>query len=419
MKHPRTIEDVVRCRLCVSCGACVSEAPEGAIEWLLDAKAGMYRPRVLDPKAAAGAFDVCPGGGLNIQALSRKLFGEDIPFSPWLGSYRQAWAARSTNADLLNRASSGGVMTALALFLLESRRIEGVTVTGMEYLPQGPRPVAKLARTVQELQDAQGSKYCPTSTNLLVRQCLKEGGRYLFLGTPCQVAALRLATQKDPRAAKAFPFTMANFCGGFRDFRQTDWLIRKHGIEPGDVRSFRYRGQGQPGSMQIETRDGSVKTEAYPQYLRGCPVKKLKRCVFCVDGTGLLADFACGDAWLDRYTQSGAAWSIILARSETAQKIIQEMVDQRLLTAEPVSEKDIKASQTVNLSSKIDRQYKRMQACRLVGMSLPRWDVSLPKNGTTYYNEVRTLVSKMASGNRVLAGLKRKIRSRRAGRAGK
>jgi coenzyme F420 hydrogenase subunit beta len=286
-------------------------------------------------------------------------------------------------------------MTAVGQFLIENGLVDAATVVRFEYGDgTGPRPTEYLAGSLKDLMAGQGSKYCPTSVNRLVRDCVERGGRYLFCGTPCQVAALRLAIRKHPELAASFPFTMAHFCGGFRDYRQLDWIVRKHGLDPVEVEYFRFRGNGQPGGMCARTRSGQTVEEPYPQYLGDCPIPKLKRCVFCIDGTGQLADFACGDAWLPRYRNDRYPWSIVIARSEAAVGIIDEMTRSGHLTTEPVSFADMVRSQKSNLTSKVHRQYKRMKLYSLLGTSMPHWDVELPRGDNTYWGELAVLVGK-------------------------
>ena len=398
-----SIHDVVKRGLCLGCGACVSAAPEGQLRLKEDPRRGLPIPISSGswPKRGEIPFEICPGKGMPLQELGEKLFGESLAWTPTLGRYRLAVAAHSTDSELLEHATSGAVMTAIALDLLNHKEVDGVTVTRFVYGPAGPRPVSYIARNRQDLLSAQGSKYCPTSTNLLIRECLADSGRYLFVGTPCQVGSLRQACMHDDSLKKTFPYTMANFCGGFRDLRQINWLIRKFGLNPKDVTFFRHRGGGQPGSMKIEDRDGRQHIEPYPAYYSLNPISKNRRCALCIDGTGHLADFACGDAWVERFLKDRYPWSIILARSQQAQSVIQRMQSEQLLVTTDIAVEEILYSQRSNLNSKITRQYKRRRLMSLMGLTLPEWDVKLPVSGS-YYQEIRTLILKWLSTWRLL-----------------
>jgi coenzyme F420 hydrogenase subunit beta len=374
---------------------------------------GMRLPEIVDPTQVTGCgdeFEVCPGVGLAIDEVSRELYGEELATSLELGRYRASYAAHSTDSAILERASSGGVMTAIAKFLMEKGLIDAATTVRFEYgNGRGPRPVEYLAGSWSDLMAGQGSKYCPTSVNLLIRECADRGGKYLFCGAPCQVAALRLAIRKHRELGSLFPFTMAHFCGGFRDYRQLDWIIRKHGLNPEEVEYFQFRGNGQPGGMCARTRSEQMVEEPYPQYLRDCPVPKLKRCTLCIDGTGHLADFACGDAWLPRYRNDDWPWSIVIARSAAAMGIADEMARLGRLVVEPLSFEEVIRSQRSNLTSKVARQYKRMKLYGLVGAAMPVWDVELPHGSNTYWGELVVLARKRLSRYGPLIAIRRRL----------
>lgn len=404
MSRVGSIQDVVRLGLCVSCGACASAAPPGTIRMVFDRKRATFIPEITDSGRVSGRgpeLTVCPGKGLPIKSLATELYGEAANDSFELGRYRSAFAVRAVDPRILENASSGGIMTEIARYLIENKLVEGVTASRFAYGPPGPRTESLIARTFEDLLSAQGSKYCPTATNQLIRQCVEAGGRYLFSGTPCQVAALRLAMREDRLLRQVFPCTMANFCGGFHNFRRLEDLIRFDGIAPAEVEYLRFRGGGQPGSMLIRSRDGRVATAPYPDYLRRSDVPKNKRCTYCVDATGELADFACGDAWIDRFLKTEYSWSVVLARSEFAEQIVGELASKGRIETMPVSSEEIRDSQQKNINSKKYRQYKRMQISRLLGIAIPEWGQELPRGNGSYLHEIKVLIGKTAPGRRM------------------
>ena len=398
MGHSGSIQGIVRQGLCISCGACVSAAPEGAMRMVLDEHKGVFVPEVLDAATVSGSgpeCEVCPGKGAPIVRMEKELFGDADHYRMELGWYRRLVACHSGSPQILEHASSGGVMTDIARFLIERGHVDGVTVSRFTYGGKGPRTESFVARDLDGLMAGQGSKYCPTTTNALVRECAESGGRYLFLGTPCQVLALRLAQAQRPELRETFPLTMANFCGGYRDFRDLDDLLERNGLDPRKVARFRFRGGGQPGSMLAADSRGNTVCVPYPTYGRGSLLPKAKRCVFCIDGTGLLADFACGDAWVDRFAnKDGFPWSVVVLRSKAAADVFGQIVEDGRLTVESITEDEVLYSQRHNLDSKITRQRRRMALHRLFGTAMPAWDMPLPRNGGTWLGEIRTVLGK-------------------------
>lgn len=376
-----SIQDIVRKNLCISCGACVAASPPGAIEMRYDAGSGMFYPKLLKPGLVTGKGEevaVCPGKGYPIIGLSRRFESPGQKICVEFGTWRKAWAAQSSDQVILERASSGGVMIAIAEYLMASGRVDGAVVTGMQYGPPGPRPKAYIARTRKELLEAQGSKYCPSPTLLALSEALETRERFLFIGTPCQIGGLRMLQELRPELRERFPFVIGNFCGGFRDCRETDALIRRQGFSPLTIRRFRYRGGGQPGSMLMENEGGKTASLPYPQYARKTGFLENRRCRMCVDATAELADFSCGDAWLPRFLKTGSPWSIIMTRSGEATEIVESMEREKSLFLKDVSDDEIKESQRGNLLSKKTRQAARRRLFGSIGFALPEFDGGFP-----------------------------------------
>lgn len=392
----KSIKEVVAKSLCISCGACVAAKPQARLEMKESPQAGMYFPETDLPPGAWGSgkeFDVCPGKGYEIERLADSLYPGSPNRDVFLGHWASAWACRSLSERLGRNAASGGIMTSLCQHLLASGVVDGAVVTGFTFGSPGPRPKAFIATTTDELFAAQGSKYCPVPMDQVLAEVREFSGRVVFVGTPCQIAGLRLLQGREPKLKDKVPVTVGNFCGGFRDLRETDRIIRRAQHSPDCVTQFRYRGGGQPGSMKIVDESGSITTLTYPDYVRLTGVTKNRRCRMCVDATAELADFACGDAWIPRFLESGLQWSILLARSEYASRVIDEMKNIGALELAEVSREEIMSSQKGNLTSKKVRQQARRKLYRILGFALPEFDGGYVKHKSGIALELKVFLS--------------------------
>ena len=135
-----------------------------------------------------------------------------------LGSYHSIFAAQSCDKEILKRASSGGVMTLIGLYLLENNFVDGVVVTGISYGNEGPRPFGYIANNKKMLMEAQGSKYTPSPTMSILNEIISKPGKYVVVGTPCQIAGLEKARKINSVLDESIYLTITNFCGGFRDY---------------------------------------------------------------------------------------------------------------------------------------------------------------------------------------------------------
>ena len=294
------IQDVIKQNLCISCGACVSAAPVNTIELRYDHKYDMYIPVIIQPNLVDGRGDefiVCPGKGVDLIRLSKTVSKNVETNDSYLGYIDGVWAAHSNNVGILENASSGGIMTEIASFLLSSGRVNGIITTKLDYNEKGPVPKTIIAKSIDELIECQGSKYLPVASDAILGLLPSYQGTVAFIGTPCQIEGLRMLQERNDMLRNKVRYVIGNFCGGIRNFKAMYTTIERQGIKPSNVIRFRFRGGGQPGSMMIEDSFGRIVHRPYPEFEKDTGYKKIERCRLCIDGTAELADFACGDAW--------------------------------------------------------------------------------------------------------------------------
>jgi coenzyme F420 hydrogenase subunit beta len=301
----------------------------------------------------------------------------------------EAYAVRSLVPRILENASSGGIITATAHHLLSTGQVTGVVATSLAYGPDGPRPRSMIARDIETLLACQGSKYCPVSIHEAIEPLRHRGERIAFIGTPCQIAAVRMLMEQADWLRSAVRFVIGSFCGGMKSYKEMDALIRRQGVQPAEVVRFAFRGGGQPGRMTIEDVHGKKCERPYPDYVTDTGYRKLDRCRLCVDGTAELADLASGDAWLPRFMKSGKTWSIAIARNEDAARLLREMKEKGILEVQPISQDEIRHSQRSNLSSKKKRMTARRRLYRILGRPTPVYDGGFPVADTGLGFELR------------------------------
>ena len=106
-----------------------------------------------------------------------------------------AWVAQNLNNEDLKTSSSGGGFIAIAKYVLS----QGGVVYGAAY-QDGPIVAHERIDDIAKLERLKGSKYVQSDTRDAysnVKIDLKEGRMVYFVGTPCQVAGLKLFLRKD------------------------------------------------------------------------------------------------------------------------------------------------------------------------------------------------------------------------------
>lgn len=382
------INKVITNGFCLGCGLChVMDENVNITE-----KDGNLRSEYKDNKNE-DHISICPAAGYDIVNLGKEIHNAKN-YSYELGWFEELHMAKSLDEEILKKASSGGAMTTIALYMLENGYADGVICTKYICNNQTSRPYTFIARNKSELLTAQGSKYCPTSTLSILAE-LRNDEKYVLIGTPCQVAGWRKYF-KVCKPEINIVLTIANFCGGFRDFREIDHFIHNvAGIK--DVTYFQHRGDGVPGQMLIVGKDGKEWKYPYPDYAFLSSIQKNKRCIYCIDATGELADISCGDVWLDRVKQTRQPWSSVILRNAKAVHFFNDMIKKGILGVDEITLEEVVKSQKLNITSKKYRQYKRMRIQTALFKYLPDWNGCIQDIGGTYYNECKILLSKFIS----------------------
>lgn len=285
------------------------------------------------------AYEACPGKGIDYPDNTRALFGR-LPENWLLGCYRRLYVGRATSPDIRRRAASGGVISQTLIYLLESGLIDGAVV-----LQQGrPRPWQAepvIARTPQDIMSAAQSVYVPAPVNTILPQMEAFHGRLGYVGLPDQVASLRVLQQAGHEGALKVDYVLGPYVGTSMYLGAIESFLRASGVKSlAQVASLRYREGEWPGYLQATLHDGRVlrARKFYYNYL--IPFYITQASLQAVDFSNELTDISVGDAWSPRYEKRGEGFSVVVARSEQAEALLQQMVHEGYLALEETTAKD-------------------------------------------------------------------------------
>jgi coenzyme F420 hydrogenase subunit beta len=246
------VRDVAQADLCAGCGLCQAIAGPDRIQLALDDQ-GFYRPQLVEDDAAAwpSIEQVCPGVVVR-QEHNRQPAGLERTWGP----IQAARVGHATDPEVRWQASSGGALSALLIYLLESDQVDAVLHTG----PDAGDPfltVASPSRDRQQVLAKAGSRYAPSAPLADLAEWLDSGlGRIAFVGKPCDVAALRAYGRLTPQIERQIVLHISFFCAGVPSLLATYDLVRALGIAREQVRQLRYRGFGWPGRATAIGLDG-------------------------------------------------------------------------------------------------------------------------------------------------------------------
>lgn len=372
MPRCKSLEDIVENGLCIGCGLCVSVAGHDRLA-MRPTPEGVVRPaklKALDQATTERILQVCPGISIDAPATTIVPSIDDVDFGP-IARLHKGYAG---DEEMRFIGASGGTLTALADFLIETKEVDFVLHVRAD--PTAPiRSIATTSSTRAEVLAAAGSRYGPVAPLERLDQCLSGKQRFAVIAKPCDIAALRALGKTDQRVRALIPYMLTMVCGGVPHLSNTDRIIGKFGLKEEDVRLLRYRGHGWPGLTRIEALDGRVFEQTYNETWCGPEGYSLQfRCKICPDSIGLSADIVIADPWLPEAPRAEFrdGWSSILARTEAGVRLLENAERAGCLKLYPYSLAELRTSQVYH-SRRRSAVIARLVGLMLAGSPLPKF----------------------------------------------
>ena len=366
----KSAKRVAEAGLCVGCGVCMSICPFDAVNMVKDDTLGIYKPVVSEKCEECGlCVETCFGIGIDPK-LGSDIFKKGSK-DPLLGVCLNCYAGCACNSDIRFNSASGGIVTALLLYALEEKMVNGVLVTKMdENKALEPKPF--IAKTRSEVTSAARSKYCPVPADVALKVIMQEEGHYAVVGLPCHIYGIRKAESIYPDLADKIRFHIGILCGGTQSFLATEYLLRRHKVRREEIRRIEYRGEGWPGKMLIEGIRDDKLLLPYPEYWEAFGSLFLPYgCTLCADGFNRFADISCGDAWLPEYQGDNLGTSLIITRNKIGEQLMSGAYEKRAIQIKKVECARMMQAQKSMIRFKTRNLRTRFQLMKTLGRPLP------------------------------------------------
>ena len=336
------IQDVQKPGLCHRCGGCVtfcSAVNFGALE--LDSEG---RPRYADQDKCIECglcYTICPEIDELDDETKQKL-GWRAP----IGRVIESAIARASDRSIREKATDGGVVTALLVHLFKSGRIDGAIVT-KQTGPFQRQPF--LAESEADIRDTAGfffdtshgmkrfSDYYITYSQFREFNPLIQKGlqRVAFVGTPCQIRAVRRMQTLSIIPSDSIKFCLGLFCSGNFVFgeKQRDKIAKIGGFQWEDVRKLNIKED-----LLVHLNNGEVKT----MMLDELEFMKRFACYFCPDYSAEYADVSFGGIG----AQEG--WTTVITRTPVGRAIFADARSRKVIEDNRQGEYQKLRSQALN-----------------------------------------------------------------------
>ena len=365
------IKQVINSGLCNRCGSCVGLS-RGKI--VFGDRTGKYLPEIkerLTPEEEELVFAACSGKGFDFPEERNKIFGENTPEHIYTGAYRSIFIGHSTDEQIRSLSASGGIISAVLVWLLEKGEIDGAVVLGMsEKEPWLTRPFIATSR--EEILQAAQSKYIISSVNEILPQIGEFEGNLAYVGLPGQVQSVRNLQRMGHPSVRNIKFIFGPFYGNTLHFSSVRSFLRSFGYKDyKEITRLYFRYGEWPGKMRVEFRDGSVieLPKFHANYL--IPFHIVKNSLLCTDLSNEYTDISGGDAWAPVYEERGKGFSMVICRSEKGEKILDAMLREKRLELEPITGEEAITMHSHGYDLKKRGTFIRLRFRRLFGQRVP------------------------------------------------
>jgi len=220
---PKSFEDLIKdvheLGICGECGGCVSFCSAGEIKAIEMSESGPPRYYNKDNCLHCGiCYLVCPQTHVMDDELNKR-----FNYKVSIGNYTKVTSSQATSEKIRQKATDGGVVTAILSYLLDKNLISGAIVSKKE----GPfSRIPFFATSKDDLLEAAGShydmshgvvdlenydSYVPTITKLKT-VVSSDIPTIAVVGTPCQIMSLRKMQALSILPAHVVKYTLGLFC---------------------------------------------------------------------------------------------------------------------------------------------------------------------------------------------------------------
>jgi coenzyme F420-reducing hydrogenase beta subunit len=282
-----------------------------------------------------------------------------------LGYYLSAYAGYVRDGQFRTQGSSGGLVSWIACELLQRGLADAVL-----HVKQGsgggqPLFCYGISRNRAEVMAGAKSKYYPVELSKVLNHVRASPGRYVIVGVPCFIKAVRLLASQEAVFQNRIKFYVGIFCGHLKSTAFAEMCAWQCGVAPSELQAidFRTKRPGHRASDYAVTvtgrRGGRMVTVTKPIAELfgsnwGFGLFKYKACDFCDDVVAETADISFGDAWLPEYESDSQGTNAVVVRSRLLDSILAEAKQAGRVHLEPLSAQRVVESQAAGFRHRGD-----------------------------------------------------------------
>ena len=372
-------DSVIKQDMCIGCGACLYSTSNDnlVMKWN---KEGFLNPTSeTSDMESEKSLKVCPFNPFPDKEVRTEkeianIFLKDAPnHHQRVGRYYNSYVGYSNKYRLTS--SSGGMATYLIEQLLNQNIVDAVIT-----VKEGKDSFYEYSviRLTDDLISTSETKYYPVTLGTVINQLKTSDERFAIVGIACFLKSVRLLQFYHPELKEKIKFTIGIICGGIKSRFFAEYLAGKAGVKSDGFRNPKFRikdHQSTASDYSYGCKDDNGVNHAVKMKevgdMWGSGMFKNNACDFCDDVTTELADISLGDAWLNPYNQDGMGTNVMITRSQLAEELIKEGIENKELDVEHLDFEMFLSSQQGSFSHRQKALGYRIKLAKRKGLTIP------------------------------------------------
>jgi coenzyme F420-reducing hydrogenase beta subunit len=248
----------------------------------------------------------------------------------------ELYAGYAVDESVRPHASSGGVVSAALIDLLERRAVEGALVSRIVSRSGRIDAVTEIVRDRKGVLTSAGSSYIDTPVLDAVMRLPRVPGKAAVVGLPCQVRVLRRMLAKHPELREKTSIIIGLFCRGAVRRAFYEDLFARYRIDQATIDSVKVVRGHVKGEVVVSLQNGgrrSIPFQTMNAY-RIAGIHQMIRCIWCDEHLAVEADIAVGDIFTPEFKKRPIKHSAFIGWSERGAELLEDMCGRNVLAGE-------------------------------------------------------------------------------------
>lgn len=254
-----------------------------------------------------------------------------------MNGYNNTFLAYSTNSKVRFSATSGGICSAVIIYLLDNGIVK--SALSFSYNRSKLKYEPRLINCADDYCIS-ASVYHEIPLFAWIKNHVNEiQSPFVFTALPCQVKPIKTFLEKHNIENYAIQLV----CSSQQSYEATEYLLKRMNISKKEVDRIRYRGEGWPSGIAVYKKNGeivkvgntgSIWTEIFHSRLFCMP-----RCFHCNPNMPCVADIVCADPWrIDKTETEKQGRTLCRVNNDFFRSVLAKMRDEKLIALQECEE---------------------------------------------------------------------------------